>query len=312
MAARRALASLLALVACSDPAPHAADETTTATTDGDPGDTTDTDAAPTFVPAPPAFSRLTRRQYFNSTRDLLGQGIPVPALEPDQDPHFFTSVGAATTTLSERGAQQYEEAADLLARHVFADEARRLALVGCTPAGIADPCAAEFLAAFARRAYRRPLTADERTRWQTIAAELSSGDPWRGLRFAVAGILQSPHFLYRVERGEPDPADPARHRLTAHELAARLSFLLWNTGPDEALLAAADRGDLHTPELLDAHAARLLNDPRARAAVLEFFSEVLDLRRLDDLTRDPARSTRNTPPSSPPRCAARSSSSSKI
>lgn len=295
MAARRVLAPLLALVACSDPAPLAADESTSATTDGDVTDTADTDDAPTFVPAAPAFPRLTRRQYFNSTRDLLGPNLPVPQLEPDQDPHFFTSVGAATATLSEHGAQQYEEAADLLARHVFTDDARRLALVGCTPAAADDPCAGEFLAAFARRAYRRPLTADERTRWLTIAAELANGDPWRGLRFAVAGILQSPHFLYRVERGEPDPADPTNHRLTAHELAARLSFLLWNTGPDDALLAAADRGELHTPDVLTTHAERLLNDPRARAAVLEFFGEVLDLRRLDDITRDPVLHPKYTP-----------------
>lgn len=285
MAARRALAPLLlALAACRDPASHRDDDTAGTTTTAD----TTTTGDPAFTPGPATFPRLTRTQYLNATRDLLGPDLPVPDLEPDQDPHFFLAVGAATTTLSELGAQRYEEAADLLADHVFTDSTRRRALVGCTPTAADDPCAAAFIAAFARRAYRRPLTAAERTRWLSIAAELADNDPWRGLRFAVAGVLQSPHFLYRVERGEPDPDDPDRRRLTAHELAARLSFLLLNTTPDDALLAAADSGQLLDIDTLRAHAAQLLNDPRARVAVGEFFSQVLDLDRLDEITRDPA------------------------
>lgn len=286
MAARRVLALILAVAACRDG--ELAESTTDDTTSA--ANTTDETTAaepPPFTPGPPTFQRLTRAQYVNSARDLLGPDLPVPALEPDQDPHFFHSVGAASTTLSELGAQQYEEAADELAAYVFTDASRRLALVGCTPQSIDDECATDFLLDLATRAYRRPLTALERTRWPAIAAELAMGDPWRGLRFAVAGILQSPHFLYRVERGEPDPADPTRRRLTGPELATRLSFLLWNTAPNRDLLTIADT--LHDPAVLHTTASTMLDDPRARAAILEFFNQALDLHRLDSVTRDPAR-----------------------
>lgn len=290
----RAAASLLVLAACrgpditDDPATTTTDATTTASdTTGDP--------APAFTPGPPVFPRLTRSQYINTVRSIFNNytDLPTPPLEPDQNPHLFDSIGAATSTLSELGAQQYEEAADAIARHVFTDEPRRAALVGCDPADAT--CTTAFLARVGRRLYRRPLTPDELTRWTSISTDLALGDPWRGLRFAVAGLLQSPHFLYRVELGAPDPADPTRNLHTAHEMAARLSFLFLNTGPDDALLDAADRDDLTDIDTLRAHAARMLDDPRARPAVQEFFDQLLDLRRLDAVVRDAAMHPRWTP-----------------
>src|SRR5690606_2768197 len=167
--------------------------------------------------------------------------------------------------------------------------ARREALVGCVPAAPADDCVQGFLASFGRRAYRRPLTADEQARWTMIAGQLAEGDPWRGLQSAVAGVLQSPHFLYRVELGETDPADPTRLRFTGWEMATRLSFLLWNGPPDDPLLDAAEHGDLYTEAGLVAEAERLLADPRARLALQDFFAQYLDLARLDHVSRDPAR-----------------------
>ena len=300
MAAPRAMVTLLALAACRDPDPARADtDASTGNAASTTADDSTGDPPPTLDPGPATFPRLTRAQYFNSVRDLLGPDLPVPQLEPDQDPHFFHSVGAATTTLSELGAQQYEESANLLAAHIFNidnnNSDRRLALVGCTPASASDACATEFLDTFARRVYRRPLTDEETLRWRSVAAELSDGDPWRGLRFAVAGLLQSPHFLYRVELGEPDPDDPTRRRLTAHELATRLSLIMWNTIPDDALLAAADSGDILNRDTLRKTAERMLDDPRARDAINAFFSQVLDLGRLDTVTRDPARFPQYTP-----------------
>jgi len=242
-----------------------------------------------FEPGPQVFPRLTEKQYRNNVAQLLGAPLPAPPLEPDTNPYLFFSIGAASTTVSEPGVQQYEEAADLLTRTVFDDVARRDALVGCVPVAPADECVAGFIASFGRRAYRRPLTAEEQTRWLGIAGTLADGDAWQGLRLAIAGMLQSPHFLYRVELGEPDPDDPTRQRYTAYEMASRLSFLLWNTGPDDLLLAAADAGDLLTEEGLLAEAERLLDDPRARTAIQDFFAQFLDLGRLNVVDRDPVR-----------------------
>lgn len=240
-----------------------------------------------FDPAPAVLPRLTADQYRNSVQSLLEPGLPAVALEPDTNPYLFFNIGATSTTLSELGTQLYEEAADELTQTIFADPDRRLALVGCEPAAPGDQCVQGFLEDFGRRAYRRPLTPDELLRWQQVTVDLAIPDAWEGLRLAIAGMLQSPYFIYRVELGEPDPERPGRLRYTSHEMASRLSFLLWNTTPDDVLLDAASGDMLLTDAGLREHAERMLADPRANAAVQEFFAQYLDLGRLDGITRDP-------------------------
>ena len=132
----------------------------------------------------------------------------------------------------------YLEAAERL----FADAARRKALLGCAPAKPDDACASDFVKRVGRALFRRPLSAADVERWLTVARTTADGDAYRGLRYALAGMLQSPRFLYRIEVGAPDPADSSaqpRRRYDAYEMAQRLSFFLWNTTPDEELLAAA-------------------------------------------------------------------------
>ncbi len=258
--------------------------------DGDSGD-----PPKQFEPGAPVMPRLTQTQYRNSVEALLGPELPAPPLEPDTNPYLFFNIGAASTTLSELGTQQYEEAADLLSGLVFSDPARREALVGCVPASPVDDCASDFVAGFGRRAFRRALTPTEQARWLAFAEELAEGDPWQGLRYVVAGMLQSPYFLYRVERGEPDPDEPTRRRYTSWEMASRLSFLLWNSAPDDELLDAAEAGALLSKAGIRAQAERMLEDPRARVAVQGFFAQYLDLARLDGVTRDPERYPLYTP-----------------
>jgi hypothetical protein len=257
-------------------------------TAGDAGD----DPVGLFDPAAPVLPRLTQQQYRNSLLQLLGDDLPPALVEADTNPYLFFNIGATSTTLSELGTQQYEEAADELSHFVFDDPVRRLELVGCEPVTPGDACGQAFVAAFGRRAFRRPLTATESARWEQIAIDLAepagAQGVWEGLRLVVAGMLQSPNFIYRVEVGEPDPQDPTRRRYTGYEMASRLSFLLWNSTPDDALLDAAQDGELLDPAGLVAHADRLLADPRARTAVQAFFTQYFDLGRLDGVLRDPA------------------------
>lgn len=259
---------------------------------GDPpsgGATTDQDPA-VYAPAPAALPRLTAAQYRNSLVDLLGPNIPMTPIEADTNPYLFYSIGASTTTLSEVGTQQFEESADAATRTVFADPAWRAVLVGCEPAAPGDACVSDFLGRFGRRAWRRPLTGEELARYVAVATELAQPDAWEGARLAVAGMLQSPHFLYRVELGAPaaEGPDEGERVITDYEMASRLSFLFWNTTPDDELLDAAERGDLSSPEGVAAAAERLLDDPRANAAIQEFFAQFLDLGRLDGVARNPA------------------------
>jgi hypothetical protein len=251
--------------------------------------TTDTpDAPPGPAPAVlPAFARLTTRQIRNAYVDLLGP-VTQPALPADTTPYLFESIGAASEPLSESGVQLLEEAATALATQVFADRWRREAVAGCAPVAPGDACAASFVREFGRRAWRRPLRPEEVARWLAVATDFGADDPWAGLAAVTAGMLQSPWFLYRVELGVPVEGRPGVRRLTPYELATRLALFFWNTTPDAALLAAAGDGSLDTPEGLAEAVDRLQADPRAHEATEAFFSQYLDLQRLDRAKPDPS------------------------
>lgn len=250
-----------------------------------PGATTPS-AAPDRVPGP-VLRRLTVPQYQNSLVELFGDTIERPTeLEVDTVLHGFASIGAAQVALSPRATELLEGAALKVAQQALTDPARRMGLVGCAPAGgPGDTCVRAFLRRFGRKAWRRPLADGELERYAGVAdlgaRELS--DPWAGLSYAIAGMLQSPNFVYRVELGTPAPGDPSQRVFDGYELATRLSFLLWNSTPDDALLDAAAAGQLATPEGLRAQAERLLATPRARTALESFWRELLRLSELDAL-----------------------------
>ena len=112
-------------------------------------------------------------------------------------------------------------------------------------------------------------------------------DFWGGLEYGLAGLLDSPHFLYREELGAPDPAAPTRRVFSGYELASRLSFLVTNSTPDDTLLDAAKAGKLATAAGLGAEAQRLLASPRAHDAMANFFTELYALDDLDSLPQSP-------------------------
>jgi hypothetical protein len=240
---------------------------------------------PVYEPGLPVLPRLTVDQYRRSVEALLGDGIPETPLEADTTALLFSSIDASTTTISERGVQQWEEAATAAAQAVIEDPERRATLLGCTPTSADDGCVRAFVERFGRRAYRRPLEIDEVDRWMDLVR--AESDVTTGVGQAIAGILQSPLFVYRIELGSPDPVRPGWNRLETFELATRIAFTLWGSGPDEALLDAAARGALEDEAGLRAEATRMLDDPRARPSVREFFREYLALGGLDALERDP-------------------------
>lgn len=241
------------------------------------------DRLPGFAPAPATLHRLTRAQYVASTRALMGDVVVPDDLEVDTPLHGFTTIGAAELTIGPRAAEQFEAAALSVAEQAIA---RREGFTGCDAAE--EGCRRAFLARFGRQAWRRPIDGAELDELVALSTEVGGllRDPWRGLELTVAGVLQSPDFLFRVEVGEPDPDDPGRRRYTAYEMASRLSFLLWGTTPDDALLAAAASGALVTDAGIRAAAERLIDAPEARPALRRFFAEYFVLDRLDSLTKD--------------------------
>lgn len=239
-----------------------------------------------FQPTEPTLPKLTAAQYANVIRDLLGPGLSIPELEPDQRPYGFSIIGASQSTLSERGTELYLRAAFALAQEAFSDPERRKRIVPCEPeTPLDDACLSSYLESFGRRAFRRPLSADETTRYRALATQLRGADSWQALEYLTATLLQSPHFLYRVELGEPDPDKPEWLRYTGYEMAARLAFLLRNSTPDDELLAAAARGDLDSSDGVVAAAERLLDDKEATEQMLsELYAEYLELSLLDKVS----------------------------
>lgn len=246
--------------------------------DGDDGDAEEAAVGPTGL------RLLTPRQYANSVVDVLGDVAATPVGQ------WRSSIAAAQGGVSPAGVEQYEQAAFEITAQIFDDPARRSALAGCVPNdGADDPCTAAVIETIGRRAWRRPLAGDEIERYQRVAldvSELLSGDAWVGLQYAVVGLLQSPNFLYRVELGTPLPDDPTRVRLDAYELASRVSYLMWSTTPDDALLDAAQSGELDDDAGLQAELDRLMSSPRARSGIVQLFVDAFDLDALLTLEKN--------------------------
>ena len=221
--------------------------------------------------------------------DLLGPGTVVDTkLEKDTAYNNLTAVAASSISLSALTTEQFETSALALSDSLMKDTARRQAVVGCTPAGATDEaCMRSFITSFGLRAFRRPLVAEEVELYAGVGinAMKKLSDFWGGARYALAGLLQSPNFIYRVELGAPGmPARP----LDGYELASRLSYLLWSSTPDDTLLAAAQSGSLASPTGLTEQATRLMESPRAEQALTaNLLSQMLRLGELEDLALSP-------------------------
>lgn len=143
------------------------------------------------------------------------------------------------------------------------------------PATAQETCAWMSIERFAERAYRRPIRAQERRRLEAFWQANNAADPRdEAVALTVAGILQSPAFHFRIEPGDASTSG-ATARLSQWELATRLSFFLWDSMPDEMLFAAAASGQLATTEDIARQARRMLDDPKARGAIVHFHHQWL-------------------------------------
>jgi hypothetical protein len=165
---------------------------------------------------------------------------------------------------------------------------RRRILV-CYPASAEEDeeCAGRILATLIRRAYRRPVNDDDlENPLELFRVARKHAGFEAGIEAALAAVLVSPHFLFRVERDPPDIAPQTAYRISDLELASRLSFFLWSSIPDDELLDLAAGGTLSQPAVLAREVRRMLADDRAHAIVTNFAGQWLHLRNLDATTPD--------------------------
>jgi hypothetical protein len=242
---------------------------------------------PPFEPASGMLRRLTRPQFRNAVRDVFGVEVNIADLDADTYNSGFATIGASDVVTSERGVEQYNSAIEDAVNAVFADANRRTQFIGCTPTGQpGDPCVRGYAQKLGLRAWRRPLTSMELDRFVALANKAATdlGNAVEGARWATVALFTSPSFLYRAELGT---TINGTLRYTGYELAGRLSFLIWNSLPDQTLLDQAAAGTLTTPEGIRSAATRMLDAQAGREAVGAFAEEYMRLDRIVTQAKDP-------------------------
>ena len=254
----------------------------------------------------PTLLALTPTEYNNTVRDLLG--MPYSARFWPQGPGVFSqeereAEGQAEMPdrspwpwqfPAEAGVESFEGMADGQFPSPYLIEEYQKAATHFASFVLVSPifftcdgwsslskteqraCAWESIKRFAMRAWRSPMSDEQEARlasfWEQHWAD---GTPEEAVVFTVEGILQSPNFLYRIERGHLEGRQGKAVPLTDWEMAARLSYFLWDSLPDPELYEAAYRGALSTREGVEAQAKRMLLDPRARSVVTHFHNQWL-------------------------------------
>jgi len=239
-----------------------------------------------FDPGPSPLRRLTRWEYNHTVHDLLGDDTAPATRFPPEAVQFGFDNNADGATLNPLVVEQYEDASMHLAEAAVTNLP---ALLKCDPVAKGeDACAQSFLTGFGLKAFRRPLEADELSKYQEFfrASRTTYGFA-PAIEMVVRAILQAPMFLYRVEFGSPAPDATGAVPLTQYEIASRLSYLFWGSMPDDTLLTAASSGKLGSSEQISAQADRLLLDDKGSRAIQNFYDQWARAASLPTIDRGP-------------------------
>jgi hypothetical protein len=221
--------------------------------------------------------RLTHSQYNNTVRDLLKDtSNPASQFPPEDYVNGFKNQYQALS-VSPILTEAYSRAAEKLAAGAFRRRDSR-GLIPCRPVSEDDAaCRVQFIKTFGRRAFRRPLEAQEVAWHEAIfKTEKKFLD---GAQAVIETMLQSPAFIFWLEETQNPKWQP-------YAKASRLSYFLWDTAPDDSLLESAANGELNSREGLERAARRMLDDPKARDGIDEFVSEWLRFDRVLSASRE--------------------------
>ncbi|MCA9101423.1 MAG: DUF1592 domain-containing protein [Planctomycetales bacterium] len=250
--------------------------------------------------------RLNRVEYNNTIRDLTGLDVSPADDFPSDDVGYGFDNMADVLSLPPVLLEKYLAAAETVAQaavidpddadspaaamaDTVADAEVHAGIMAVSDTSAADAVRAEeILRRFATRAFRRPVDEETLDQLVGIAEATTAADASfeRGIQVAIQAVLVSPRFLFRLELDPTDVEPGSIYRIDAYDLAARLSYFLWSTMPDEQLFAAAADGSLHDPTVYASQVRRLLADERSQALVDNFAMQWLQLRKLDTVQPD--------------------------
>jgi hypothetical protein len=233
------------------------------------------------IPATSQLPRLTRAEYDKTTRDLLGIDMqPSSMLAPD-------TLGS----VDQRAWDGFKAAADSLAPQVLSNATAKAKVLPCTTD--TATCINQFVTAFGQKAFRRPLTTAEISKFTALytnrATLTQTGTFNDAVTLIIKAMLMSPSFITRAETSTATP-DGNSYALSSWEMASRLSYTLWGTMPDDTLFTAAQQNKLQAQADILAQAQRMLMDTKARAKVAEFHAAYAlqgDATRWSEAAHDP-------------------------
>lgn len=276
----------LSLVACSDAGSKPVAPTPTVA---------DFDGTPARV------RRMSPEQYANTIHYIFGDDIRVvAALTPLPRTDGLLASGAATVGMTIGEIQQLQSTAATISAQILDKGSpgdriapRRDYLVPCKPANAAaadDVCAAKFIKQTGRLLFRRALSD---ATIASLVADARRGatdlkDFYAGLGTVIEGMLIDPNVLMISDTTEPDPANPGKRRLDGYSVAARLSFFLWDAAPDEMLLQAAEKGELHSAKGRARVVTAMMASPRLEDGVRAFFDDMFGFEEFAIVSKDPS------------------------
>jgi hypothetical protein len=254
---------------------------------------TATHAAEEAAASLPVSIRISPTQYQQTIADIFGGAIQITGrFEPEVREEGLAAIGAIRASFSDAGVERYDDLARGISKQVMSDVHRDV-LMPCKPksATAADEaCARAFITSTGRLLYRRPLREDETQGLLHVATKGAEDlkDFYTGLSLALNVMLISPEFLFLHRTYEPDPANPGKARLDAFSKATMLSYLLWNSAPDDMLLKAAENGKIHTADGLRREVDRMVSSPAVENGVRAFFYDMLDFAKFEIVSKEPA------------------------
>jgi Protein of unknown function (DUF1588)/Protein of unknown function (DUF1592)/Protein of unknown function (DUF1585)/Protein of unknown function (DUF1595)/Protein of unknown function (DUF1587) len=241
--------------------------------------------------APPRLRLITSQQYINTLVHVFGSSLDLDMkFPPMRRTDGLLENGATVAGVTATQLEQFQRAAASVANQVV-NESHRNYLLPCKPADEKAPdkaCATQFLTEVGPLLMRRPMTAAETQVYVSQAGEAAEkvNDFYAGLGMALEGMLISPDVLFIAEKGEPDPEHPGKFRLDRYSLAQRLSFFLWNSGPDAQILQAAKSGELQTAQGREKVVAMMIASPRIEDGMRAFFDDMFAFDDFDSLSKD--------------------------
>jgi hypothetical protein len=250
-----------------------------------------------FATAPPVqieretrIVRMSHEQYQNTLQDLFGDpAISDMAFAPDALNGFKFDT-SSDLRVDPRNGPEFRSAAEKVAARAVSDSAIFSRIVGCNTSDAS--CANQFIQSFGTRAFRRPLSDTEVTRFRSLfdqAGELGEGGDafHEGAQLVVEAMLQSPQFLYRTEVSQGQLTN-GRMGVDDWEVASRLSYFLYDSMPDSALFESARAGQLRTEDQIAAQVTRMLGDARATRKFVSFHEQLWQFGRYAKIAPDAA------------------------